>query len=182
MKQGHWVYYGIDRPNAGYPDSVIIEEGPYINNRKEGLWIKYNKDGSPRLKGIYKNNRPQGAYTKGGSPHPTSGFNELPNCTETDYDSIEVKLNHANSYGPITDTSVILYKDNSELSNYLDSISRLDKILQTPDGEFCSHVIEIRIWRYNNGKTCSSRFNTCYMKSETAEIARECAERIFGFK
>jgi hypothetical protein len=183
MKQGYWVYYGKDRPYAGYPDSAIIEAGFYLNNRKEGVWKKYNKDGSLKLRGEYKNNRPAGVFTKGGTPHPTSSLNELPSsCEEKKYDSIEVRLNHANSYGPITDTTIVVYNDNSELSNYLDSISRMGKSFQTPDGQFCSHVIEIRIWRYTNGIFCSSRFNTCNRKSETAKIARECAEKVFGFK
>ena len=31
-----------------------IEEGKYIDDRKNGEWIKYHKDGAtPRLKGVY---------------------------------------------------------------------------------------------------------------------------------
>lgn len=65
-KQGYWIYRGKDRPSDGYPAEGIIEEGPYVNNRKEGLWIKYYKDGkTPRLKGVYRNNRPiDSHYTK----------------------------------------------------------------------------------------------------------------------
>jgi len=64
-KQGHWIYYGKDRPEAGYPENGKIEEGPYKDDRKEGIWIKYHNDGvTPRLKGTYVNNRPQGAYEK----------------------------------------------------------------------------------------------------------------------
>lgn len=64
-KQGKWVYLGKDRPTAGYPSEGKIEEGPYIDDRKEGTWIKYHNDGvTPKLKGEYTNNRPSGAYTK----------------------------------------------------------------------------------------------------------------------
>ncbi|TNE73804.1 MAG: hypothetical protein EP333_06390 [Bacteroidetes bacterium] len=64
-KQGKWVYFGKDRPTAGYPAEGKIEEGPYKDDRKEGLWVKYHNDGStPKLKGEYKNNRPSGSYTK----------------------------------------------------------------------------------------------------------------------
>ena len=64
-KQGKWVYLGKDRPNAGYPNEGKVEEGPYIDDRKEGVWIKYHKDGvTPKLKGNYENNRPSGEYTK----------------------------------------------------------------------------------------------------------------------
>jgi antitoxin component YwqK of YwqJK toxin-antitoxin module len=64
-KQGRWLYVGKDKPQEGYPSDGKIEEGPYVDDRKEGIWIKYHTDGStPKLKGEYKNNRPEGQYTK----------------------------------------------------------------------------------------------------------------------
>lgn len=64
-KQGRWIYFGKDRPQEGYPADGKIEEGPYIDGRKEGTWIKYHTDGvTPKLKGEYKNNRPEGDYLK----------------------------------------------------------------------------------------------------------------------
>lgn len=64
-KQGKWVYFGKDRPTAGFPADGKIEEGPYKDDRKEGTWVKYHNDGAtPKLKGEYHNNRPSGAYTK----------------------------------------------------------------------------------------------------------------------
>lgn len=64
-KQGYWVYYGKDRPSAGYPENGIVEEGFYVDNRKNGLWKKYFEDGKTvRLAGEYKNNRPNGRYKK----------------------------------------------------------------------------------------------------------------------
>jgi antitoxin component YwqK of YwqJK toxin-antitoxin module len=64
-KQGKWIYFGKDRPQSGYPAEGKIEEGPYIDDRKEGTWIKYHNDGvTPKLKGEYRNNRPAGAYEK----------------------------------------------------------------------------------------------------------------------
>lgn len=64
-KQGPWVVFGKDAPEKGYPADGKIEEGPYLDDRKEGVWIKYHNDGeTPRLKGEYHNNRPSGAYTK----------------------------------------------------------------------------------------------------------------------
>ncbi len=64
-KQGRWIYFGKDRPSAGYPDEGKIEEGPYRDDRKEGLWTKYHRDGiTPKLKGEYHNNVPSGKYTK----------------------------------------------------------------------------------------------------------------------
>jgi antitoxin component YwqK of YwqJK toxin-antitoxin module len=64
-KQGKWIYFGKDRPQEGYPADGKIEEGPYKDDRKEGVWIKYHNDGvTPKLKGEYVNNRPQGTYVK----------------------------------------------------------------------------------------------------------------------
>lgn len=64
-KQGKWIYLGKDRPESGFPVNGKIEEGPYLDDRKEGVWIKYHNDGvTPKLKGEYHNNRPSGKYTK----------------------------------------------------------------------------------------------------------------------
>jgi antitoxin component YwqK of YwqJK toxin-antitoxin module len=64
-KQGKWIYFGKDRPEAGYPVNGKIEEGSFKDDRKEGIWIKYHNDGvTPKLKGEYVNNRPQGQYVK----------------------------------------------------------------------------------------------------------------------
>ena len=62
---GMWIIWGSMKPEKGYPAEGRIEEGPYVDGRKNGTWIKYHKDGkTPRLKGEYVNNRPNGAYTK----------------------------------------------------------------------------------------------------------------------
>ena len=64
-KQGKWIYYGKDRPEAGIPPEGKVEEGRYVDDRKEGIWIKYHNDGiTPKLKGEYESNRPKGSYTK----------------------------------------------------------------------------------------------------------------------
>jgi len=64
-KQGRWIYFGKDRPQEGYPSEGKIEEGKYIDDRKEGIWTKYHNDGvTPKLKGTYVNNRPQGSFVK----------------------------------------------------------------------------------------------------------------------
>lgn len=64
-KQGKWIIFGKDRPEEGFPKEGKIEEGPYKDDRKEGVWIKYFNDGvTPKLKGMYVNNRPKGSYVK----------------------------------------------------------------------------------------------------------------------
>lgn len=57
-KQGHWIYYGADRPETHYPDTSKVEEGNYVDDRKDGQWVKYNADGTVRASGEYRNNRP----------------------------------------------------------------------------------------------------------------------------
>lgn len=64
-KQGKWVFYGKDEPDKGYPETGKISEGPFLNDRKNGVWILYFPDGlTPKTKGNYVNNRPDGAFVK----------------------------------------------------------------------------------------------------------------------
>lgn len=64
FKTGHWIYYGKDRPEMNYCSDCKVEEGEYVNDRKEGVWIKYYSNGNPKLKGEFKNGRPHGPYEK----------------------------------------------------------------------------------------------------------------------
>lgn len=64
-RTGKWVFTGADVPNSGADSKAIVEEGYYLNGRKEGEWIKYYNDGkTTKLKGVYVNNRPQGDYRR----------------------------------------------------------------------------------------------------------------------
>ncbi|MFM6934207.1 MAG: toxin-antitoxin system YwqK family antitoxin [Flavobacteriales bacterium] len=64
-RTGKWVYTGADKPQSGISKTGKVEEGIYVNGRKEGIWTKYHKDGkTPKLKGNYTNNRPEGAFTR----------------------------------------------------------------------------------------------------------------------
>jgi antitoxin component YwqK of YwqJK toxin-antitoxin module len=64
-RTGKWVYTGADKPKSGIAKTGKVEEGIYVNGRKEGVWTKYHKDGkTPKLKGNYVDNRPDGAYTR----------------------------------------------------------------------------------------------------------------------
>jgi Ca-activated chloride channel homolog len=65
LKKGHWIVYGYMKPDKGYGDSCLIEQGPYENNRKNGVWVKYHKKcNAPRLIGTYISGRPNGSYSK----------------------------------------------------------------------------------------------------------------------
>ncbi len=63
-KQGHWIYYGKDRPDTGFADSSKYEEGDFFNDRKEGVWIRYHSNGNPKIKGEFENGRPNYNYSK----------------------------------------------------------------------------------------------------------------------
>jgi antitoxin component YwqK of YwqJK toxin-antitoxin module len=64
-RTGKWVFTGADIPNYGRSKDVKVEEGYFVNGRKEGVWIKYHADGKTiQLKGNYLNNRPEGTYKK----------------------------------------------------------------------------------------------------------------------
>jgi hypothetical protein len=64
-RTGKWVYTGADKPNSGIVKTGKVEEGLYVEGRKEGVWTKYHKDGkTPKLKGNYSNNRPEGSFSR----------------------------------------------------------------------------------------------------------------------
>ena len=43
-KTGKWVFKGKDHPRSGYATyDTKVEEGNFIQGRKEGMWIKYHK-------------------------------------------------------------------------------------------------------------------------------------------
>ena len=76
-KQGKWIYFGKDRPAEGVPLDGKIEEGTFVDDRKEGFWIKFYQDGvTPKIKGFYINNRPQGDFIK---YHPNGKIKEQGN-------------------------------------------------------------------------------------------------------
>jgi len=64
-RHGKWVYTGKMKPEYGYEKNTTVEEGYYFHGRKEGIWIKYYADGkTPKIKGNFNNNRPQGDYNR----------------------------------------------------------------------------------------------------------------------
>ncbi|MDX1445473.1 hypothetical protein [Lishizhenia sp.] len=65
-KHGYWVIYGKDVDSSlHFPTNGKVREGNFEHGRKEGVWTFYYKDGkTPKLKGYYSNNRPEGSFTK----------------------------------------------------------------------------------------------------------------------
>lgn len=52
-------------PEKGFPADGKVEEGRYLDNRKNGTWVYYHADGiTPRVIGTFLNGRPNGYYTK----------------------------------------------------------------------------------------------------------------------
>ncbi|MEX1191064.1 MAG: hypothetical protein WEA99_03760 [Brumimicrobium sp.] len=74
-KQGRWVFLGKDQPEKGYPLEGKISEGEFKDDRKNGRWIIYYKDGvTPKIEGHFENNRPNGEFTK---YHPNGKIKEI---------------------------------------------------------------------------------------------------------
>lgn len=87
QKQGLWVYYSNDSIK------MKSEEGFYIDNRKNGPWIKYFEDGKQiKIKAIYKNNRPFGPcwkyYRNGKLKMYQGSFGKIINDSVVEYDSL----------------------------------------------------------------------------------------------
>ena len=64
-KQGKWVFLGKDQPEKGYPMDGKISEGSFQDDRKNGKWITYYKDGmTPKTEGEFVDNRPNGPFVR----------------------------------------------------------------------------------------------------------------------
>lgn len=65
LKQGHWVFLGKDQPEKGFPYNGKIEEGNFVNDRRDGRWVFYYNDGmTPKAEGDFVDNRPNGEFVK----------------------------------------------------------------------------------------------------------------------
>lgn len=62
LKVGKWIVFGKDVSKPDYSPEQIVEEGVYVNNKKEGLWISYYPNGMKKSEITYKNGRPNGPY------------------------------------------------------------------------------------------------------------------------
>lgn len=63
-KQGYWKITPLIQKQYGAEWNLnsVVEEGRYVDNRKQGKWIMYYPSGVVRLEAVYKNNRPAGPY------------------------------------------------------------------------------------------------------------------------
>jgi len=60
LKQGRWIIFGKTKPNTCYQPTSKIEEGKYIDNRKNGIWKEYFCNGNAKNKITFQNGRPDG--------------------------------------------------------------------------------------------------------------------------
>lgn len=62
-KQGYWIIYGYLKPGLNFDRDAIVEEGRFLNNRKQGVWLKYYPNDTLKSKLSFVNGRPNGPYT-----------------------------------------------------------------------------------------------------------------------
>lgn len=146
-KQGYWIIYGKDKPERGYPPEGKIEEGTYKDGRKTGIWIKYWKDGkTPRLKGTYINNRPNGWYEK---------YDERGVLSERgDFQRTRGKKHYFKEYYPSgcvkaihTDTLVMFFKDDCSNSDPLGTVDHYERIESRVEQDYHRHMKQEIIYR-----------------------------------
>lgn len=62
MRQGNWKIFGEMTDDVRYKPNQVVEEGKYVNNKKEGVWIKYFPSGQEHTIINYVANKPNGPY------------------------------------------------------------------------------------------------------------------------
>jgi len=63
QKQGYWILTNKQKRLPGYQPNQKVEEGHFINNKKEGKWTFYYRNGKPKHILFYENGVPDGAAT-----------------------------------------------------------------------------------------------------------------------
>ncbi len=70
-KRGYWKVYNRMLYLPDYTDDQLVEEGKYVNNKKDGLWKQYFNNGKTKSEITYKSNIPNGHmkfYYSNGNP------------------------------------------------------------------------------------------------------------------
>ncbi len=62
MRQGYWKFTGAMSSDRAYRKEQLVEEGGYVDNKRQGIWVKYYPSGTPRSEINYDNNQPRGEY------------------------------------------------------------------------------------------------------------------------
>jgi antitoxin component YwqK of YwqJK toxin-antitoxin module len=61
-RQGYWIIKGHMLNDPSYSPEAVVEEGSYVDDRKEGLWKKYYTNGKLNSEITYTMDRPDGPY------------------------------------------------------------------------------------------------------------------------
>lgn len=61
-RQGYWIIYGAMSVEEGFKKDAVVEEGAYVDNKRQGVWKKYYPTGQVRSEINYESNRPFGDY------------------------------------------------------------------------------------------------------------------------
>lgn len=74
QKQGYWVFTNLQKKLPGYKPKQKVEEGYYLDNRKQGKWTFYHRNGKRKHILYYENGIPDGKaifYYKNGTIRET---------------------------------------------------------------------------------------------------------------
>jgi antitoxin component YwqK of YwqJK toxin-antitoxin module len=153
-RTGKWVIFNSK--------DLKIEEGVFVNGRKEGQWVKYFEDGkAPKLKGSYSNNRPDGEfirYYKNGKIREKGSFSKSKLKGEYIRYHSNGNIEYIGSYNNLGEESGVIqyfYKNggleleytmknahlNGKLTRYFEDGSLKSSILFSEDG----NIIESKI-------------------------------------
>lgn len=61
-RQGYWIIQAYMTGETGYAPDATVEEGTFVDDKKEGLWKKYFPNGKLKSEITYVNDRPNGWY------------------------------------------------------------------------------------------------------------------------
>ena len=62
-KQGYWVFTNKQKKLPGYQPNQKVEEGYYVNNKKDGKWVFYYRNGKKKHILFYQDGIPDGKAT-----------------------------------------------------------------------------------------------------------------------
>ncbi len=62
-RQGPWRLLAPQQGRTGYADGQLIEEGVYLDGRRNGKWVRYWPSGRVMSEITYQQGRPKGPYT-----------------------------------------------------------------------------------------------------------------------
>lgn len=84
-RQGYWIITGSMTTELGYDAKAKVEEGNYVDSRKEGLWKKYWPTGTIKSEINYISGKPKGKYAvyyKNGQLEESGNWNKNKNTGE----------------------------------------------------------------------------------------------------